>query len=72
MDRCNWSKIELMSKVLLVSKTKADKSTISQENLMLIAMFIRLFWLLDNLSCWVDSDLDMRTYIFMVWTKIVE
>ena len=38
MERYNWSKIELLSKVWLVSNDKLDKITIPQYNLMLISI----------------------------------
>ena len=41
-DCCNWSKRELLSKVWMMSKTKADKITHPLENMMLISILYHI------------------------------
>ena len=46
-------------------------STSPQVKWWLLQFFIRLFWLLDNLFCWVDWNLEMRSWMFIVWGNCI-
>ena len=72
MEHYKCSKIELLPKVWLLSKTKSDQSTLPPEKWWLLQFSILLFWLLDNLFFYVFKLGDEVLNVYGVDKNIVE